>query len=271
MGMIKLNSNSHISREHFDSPFSYFVIESVREGNTLAEAYVDCIDHPQISIVWDKKHNISCGGRASKAVMGKAAEFIKSELLTQEVRNNSEIVKISYENHEWKDVLLEVMQELQPKIYPRSIYRHGMIDIPDLFPVEQNVTVQSIDMELLKAENMGYQKYMVDEIELMWGSVEAFIRKGFGYCAVKDNEVLSWCTGEYFSSEYCGIGIETVEPYQGKGIASAAASGFLRHCRENGKIPHWDCWKNNIPSVKTAEKVGFEKLADYEIIFLCFV
>ena len=51
MEMIKLQNNSQIIRDHFISPFSYFVIESVIEGNTLAEVYVDHIEHPSITIV----------------------------------------------------------------------------------------------------------------------------------------------------------------------------------------------------------------------------
>jgi RimJ/RimL family protein N-acetyltransferase len=56
-----------------------------------------------------------------------------------------------------------------------------------------------------------------------------------------------------------------------QGIAGVMAAAFISLCRESHKIPHWDCWKNNLPSVKTAEKMSFEKLADYEVLFLSFV
>jgi RimJ/RimL family protein N-acetyltransferase len=62
----------------------------------------------------------------------------------------------------------------------------------------------------------------------------------------------------------CGIGIETVEEHQGKGFATAVAAEFVRHALALGFKPHWDCWANNLPSIRVAEKVGFEDAHDYK-------
>ena len=176
-----------------------------------------------------------------------------------------------YENKEWEEAILKGVQELNHNVYPRSVYRHELEYIPN-FPCKDNsITIKKIDDEIVSSKNLVNLQGLIEELEQMWGTVDIFLTKGFGYCAIKDDNIAAWCTGEYFSKNWCGIGIETYEEYQGQGIATAATIEIVKYCKELNKTPHWDCWKKNIPSVKTAEKTGFEKLMDYEIIFLKFV
>lgn len=269
MKMVQLKDNLQSIRTAFTSHFSYFVIESVIEGNTPAEVYVDQIENPNITLVWDTKHNIYCGGNGDKATLQKAVDYIKSNILTQDVRQNSGVVKVLYENQGWKEAIMEGTQELSPYAYPRSVYRHSLEHIPS-FPNKEHRIIQQIDEALLNSNRLQNIEGLVEELIQMWGTVESFLSKGYGFCAIKDESVAAWCTGEYFSKNWCGIGIETYEPYQGQGIATATTVEMLKYCKAQNKIPHWDCWKNNIPSVKTAEKAGFEKLMDYEIFFFKF-
>jgi RimJ/RimL family protein N-acetyltransferase len=97
------------------------------------------------------------------------------------------------------------------------------------------------------------------------------LESGFGYCALKDGSIAGFCTSEYLSNTSCGIGIETYEPYQKLGVAKAMTSRMLNYCMVMEKTPYWDCWKNNIASARTAEGMGFEKLADYDIVFVRFI
>ncbi len=83
--------------------------------------------------------------------------------------------------------------------------------------------------------------------------------KGFGTVAVIDMRIICWCTAEYVSKSKCGIGIEVIDEFQNKGIATATAAHFLEHCLNQDIVAHWECDKDNIGSVRVAEKVGFEK------------
>ena len=67
------------------------------------------------------------------------------------------------------------------------------------------------------------------------------------------------------SEDKCGIGIETIEEYEGRGIATIVASEFARHALTSGRRPHWDCWVSNTPSIRVAEKVGFADVYNYRI------
>ena len=99
----------------------------------------------------------------------------------------------------------------------------------------------------------------------MWGSVEAFLRGGFGYCIASEREIVCWCTAEHVSPGWCGVGIETISEYQRRGLATTAATAFLSHCVGNGIRMHWDCWADNAPSVRVAEKIGLDVVERYEV------
>ena len=96
-------------------------------------------------------------------------------------------------------------------------------------------------------------------------SAETFLDQGFGFTMLDGTSVVCWCTAEYVSEGKCGIGIETIEAYQGRGIATVVAGEFVRHALASGVNPHWDCWASNTPSVRVAEKVGFADMHDYKI------
>lgn len=263
-------ANKDIYKGHFTSGFSRYIMESVIQDYTEAEAYVDNLEHPHITVVWDGKHGVFCGGNADREALQNAVLFIKQNILTQQVRMNSVVVKVMYENDVWKQAVLACFCDLNPNVYPRSIYRHRLLQIPEFSCSDNSIAIKRIDGEMLYGGGIQNVQGVIDETAQMWGSTERFLSNGFGYCAIKDNSIAAWCTSEYLSKGSCGIGIETYEPYQRQGVAAAMVSKMLNYCKVIGKTPYWDCWKNNIASAKTAEKAGFEKLADYDIVFLRF-
>ncbi len=103
---------------------------------------------------------------------------------------------------------------------------------------------------------------VVQEIEWMWPSVERFLQRGWGTAAVVEGQLACWCTAEYVSRHSCGMGIETAADMRNRGLATAAASEFIRESLTRGCRPHWECAVDNEPSVRVAEKLGFKK-AEY--------
>jgi len=91
---------------------------------------------------------------------------------------------------------------------------------------------------------------------------ERFITQGFGYAAVVQERVICWCTAEYVSAQRCGIGIETVPEYERRGVATATAARFVADAIGRGLTPYWECRRENIGSIRVAEKLGFERLSE---------
>lgn len=98
---------------------------------------------------------------------------------------------------------------------------------------------------------------------LFWSSEEEFLEKGKGYCLVKDGEVAAVAFSAAVSSKQVDIGIETKEAHRRKGLAAVAAQQMVSYVRSIGKEPVWDCDQTNTGSKATAEKVGFEVMAEH--------
>ena len=93
----------------------------------------------------------------------------------------------------------------------------------------------------------------------MWPSEERFYEQGFGVIALLAGEAIGWCTAEYVSRDWCGIGIEVVEGYEKRGVATAMTARFVKECLRRRIHPHWECGADNLGSIRVAEKVGFER------------
>jgi RimJ/RimL family protein N-acetyltransferase len=58
------------------------------------------------------------------------------------------------------------------------------------------------------------------------------------------------------------IEIGTDAAHRQKGLSVIAAVAFFEQCRERGVIPAWTCDSKNLPSQRTAARLGFRKFRD---------
>lgn len=88
------------------------------------------------------------------------------------------------------------------------------------------------------------------------------------YCCgvIKDGKIVS-CTDApgmpFLKESVQEIGINTVPEEQGKGYAAKACILCIKQMIKSGKCPQWSTDIQNIPSQKLAEKLGFQRLAEY--------
>lgn len=98
-----------------------------------------------------------------------------------------------------------------------------------------------------------------------WGSTEAFLNNGFGFCIEQDGMIVAECVSIFNGNGFAEIDIVTHESYQGKGLAQAVATRFIEHCMQNDITPCWDCYVDNIPSQKLASKLRFYNPIEYRL------
>ena len=122
----------------------------------------------------------------------------------------------------------------------------------------------------LLAGNFANTDELLEEMISERPSVEDFLDKGFGICAVKGREIAGWCLSEYNNAEGCEIGIGVMKEHRHKGLASAMTSLFLKEAalRGAGKVG-WDCHRQNAPSWRTAQKAGFTLSSSYPTVLIC--
>jgi RimJ/RimL family protein N-acetyltransferase len=62
------------------------------------------------------------------------------------------------------------------------------------------------------------------------------------------------------------MGITTIEEYRQKGFATLVTAAAADYCIKEKKDLRWFCAAQNIPSWKTAEKVGFVRFKEYTVL-----
>lgn len=256
-------------RDNYRSPQTGFVFDAILAGNTPAEIFVGAEGPPFVSLLWDTGHGFYFGSKTGNAAQcHEAVRFLRDQLLEPLRERGPWPTKIHYPPGPWLDILLEELRDSKPKLVWRSLYRHELRAIPVVASVHGDMDIRPIDDDVLGSARLGNSELLVAEVASMWGTARKFLEAGFGYCAVVGSDITGWCTAEHVSGRSCGIGIETVEPYQKQGIATATAVAFLERCAELHLAPYWDSWRSNMASVRVAEKVGFAKLLDYGVVLL---
>ena len=245
------------------TPLSY-MLRAMVYGSAPASVYADNEAEPNVCLIWEG-HSLFVGGDASHPAADRAVCFFMDVLLTPERKKQLGVLKIIYPNNAWRDKLSHAFGGNRVNEYMRSVYSHPD---PGLAAKLADTDVQLITAKMRERNNFSM---IQEEVESTLGSVEKFFAMGFGYALVLDNQVCGFCTAEYISETECAIGIAVDTAYRRQGHAAHMTACFLGECRRRGLTPYWECWKNNIPSAKTAEGAGFKKLADYPVLLVEFM
>ncbi|MFX0050403.1 MAG: GNAT family N-acetyltransferase [Candidatus Hodarchaeota archaeon] len=253
-----------------------FTIDAVLAGNSPGRIWVDQFKDPKSAFLWDKAHCYYFTGNPGNTNFNSAIKELFSEtIIPYAIANHRDIYKIEYASIEWEPILDELLKKTPPIKSARVFYGYKNQKKPERSDIPLNdFIIQKIDKQLLNSTIKNVDS-IIDEINQCWNSIDEFLTNGFGFCLIhkptdEDTSVQGWCTGEYFSDSSCGIGIKTFKEYQGRGFATAMASTFVEHCLSVNIRPHWDASASNQVSRRVAEKVGFEKIQNYTVLFGSF-
>lgn len=247
------------------TPQLALVISSVGEGNTPNRIWVDDPDTPRSALVWDTTHCLYFMGDVCGPFREELERTLADEIIPTAARKKIYIFKVHYTPH-WEETLPEIFVSFKKRKRQLYAYTAPSVEIKSL---PEGFERRKINKEFLESP-IKNKLDLVEEIELCWKSVADFLDNGWGFCITHNDEIVCRCTAEYVSQGKCGIGIETGEEYKQLGCATAAASALVDYCLSRGITPHWDSWEDNIPSIKTAQKVGFAKVADFSVYFGSF-
>jgi len=122
-----------------------------------------------------------------------------------------------------------------------------------------------IDQALLEERLEALPDHVLGWMRGNWGSAEAFHRNGFGTLMTCGGDIVSWSLADCASGRACEIGIRTLPSHRRRGLAAATASANVELALSLGfEVVGWHCPQENVGSIRTAEKVGFELERAYE-------
>lgn len=136
--------------------------------------------------------------------------------------------------------------------------------IPDGF------VVQPITGMLLNDAKLDIPDHIPDWIQNNWGSTADFLQRGFGIVTLHGDKIVSWSVADCLSGDSCEIGIHTDPEYRQRGLAAITAAASADMAFERGlSLVGWQCSEDNLGSIKTAEKAGFELERHYTLHYMC--
>jgi GNAT superfamily N-acetyltransferase len=109
----------------------------------------------------------------------------------------------------------------------------------------------------------------IDKIEgyikpsYFWGSNINFLNKGIGYCVLYNNEIASYAYSAFIGNAQIDIAVETMAKYRKHGLGKLVASKLIDYCVNHGFVPVWGCVKENRSSIRMAQELGFEMIAEH--------
>ncbi len=246
---------------HFVGPHLGLVLASMIAGNTAGHLWeIPEQDASPLLLLWDRGNNVFylAGDAHAQSALSALTSLVDQRLRPQALAAGASRFKVR--------ALTPRLEQALPDIFPgiplhasQALFsvHNGGSRLPIAPPAVPGVVLVPITSDILRRDSYAYIDQVRDEIGGMWPSEDRFYQYGFGTLAILDGEIICWCTAEYVSSTYCGIGIATSPRYEGRGVATATAAHFLQQARERGVTPCLECALANHASVRVAEKVGF--------------
>lgn len=169
---------------------------------------------------------------------------------------------------DWRPTIEQALHDQELTSAWRQYYRLSAPSASALAPLPDHVTLGAIDRALVDGSLLAHREELGEEIVSESPSLDHFFRHNFGLYARDERQFIGWCLAEYHDQGRYELGIETIEAYQRKGVATHLADAVIRRAFDLGATEiGWHCWARNTPSVATALKLGFEKALDYPVMF----
>lgn len=101
------------------------------------------------------------------------------------------------------------------------------------------------------------------QFEENFGSLDAFLREGFGVVALRDGAVIGHAGTYAVCSFGMEVQIEVLPAHRGQGVATALAAELLLESIRRGLEPHWDA--ENAVSSRLAQRLGYRLERAYTV------
>jgi predicted GNAT family acetyltransferase len=99
-------------------------------------------------------------------------------------------------------------------------------------------------------------------ISATWGGASSLAASAAAWGAFIDGTLVSVAVPFFVGDRYEDLGVVTEAPYRGRGLSVACAARLAEEILGRGRAASWSTSPDNLPSLRVAEKVGFEKVRD---------
>ena len=248
---------------------SHSVVFAPLEGYNPGHVFVDDPDEPRSVCVamGDTSYtgDVFFGGSAeSDTFNADVRAFLTEEVMPSLVANEEEgHMMLVSATEAWRQKLDSLMEAHGVRRIVRTLFRLDVSSFRERHAewrsrIPNGYRVVRADRDLAA---------QIPGVAELWGSVDHFIEKGFGFCVVDGERVVSRCQPVFIGDGRAELGVGTDKEYRRRGLATLAGCACVEHCLDVGLAPEWGCFYNEA-SGGVARKLGFVQQPDLEVNYV---
>lgn len=261
----------HRARPLFERLEIHLAVRAILEGTVDALIYVDDPRAPRVAFT-RTGHRFYLVGTPDNAAFNAALRHHLLDTVYPAAKAAGDLMFVLYYVPDaWAAAVPDLLRDKAPMPDMRHYYEFQgpcsdlQIHLPDGF------TLHPVDQNLLSNTNLENIEALREELCSERASVDEFLEKSFGVCVRHGDILVGWCLSEYNSGDRCEVGIETVEGYRRRGLATTMTAALIEVAFARGVTRiGWHCWASNTGSVATARSAGFELVSEYPVFFAYF-
>jgi RimJ/RimL family protein N-acetyltransferase len=171
---------------------------------------------------------------------------------------------------DWNGQLEVVFKPRPPIGFARRRYIGRALTYDWRANVPEGFTVQIADASLLERPGLELPDDVRKVLE-MCGPDEDPAQKGFGFVAWRNGKIAAHVVVDCIVGSAGDVGLVTAEEYRRRGLATVTAAAAMEYGLSHGlTLINWDCAESNLGSLRTAEKLGFQRERDHKLYLLDF-
>lgn len=229
---------------------------AVIDGESDGRLLVDDPDLPRSGVMTSPEGAFLAGNPANAGFNAALHRFVHDDLFG---RLGWRALYVTLDSPSWDARLAALAAPEEPLTVRRRHYECREPRLDWRARVPDGCTVRRIDENLLDDESVTVPDHVRGWIVNNWGTRERFLEWGFGFTAMSDTGIVSWSLADCRSGAACEIGIQTLADFRRRGLATITAAATVEHALSSGfKSVGWHCNEDNLGSIGTAERVGFD-------------
>jgi GNAT superfamily N-acetyltransferase len=235
---------------------------SIIRGYTGSKIYADSM-HPTWLVTYSNSRILVSGDLGKPEVVDAVQRVVDNG-----VESGRRGFVIYYPKDPKKTGLGESIQSITPYPNLRNYYVLLLGNKANQGKLPKGYRIEQITKTLLE-EGLENTELVENEMRSERKSVQDFLDKSFGFCAISGDVIAAWCMSEYNADNRFEIGIETHTDHRRKGLALQTARACINHGIEKGYTQvGWHCWVKNEESNELAKRLGFKHVLNYPVEYL---
>jgi RimJ/RimL family protein N-acetyltransferase len=244
---------------------------AVIEGTCPGDIYVDDVKTPETALIVSPQGYYLAGYEDNQEFNSELRNVLDNTIIPEKIKKGEENISLNYYPAAWEHTVEIILQGKYPVKVHGYYYTFSHLRVDWRREVPPGGCVVRVDEALLERTDVKNVDKVTDCTKETWNSSEDFLQHGVGFCLLYEDAVVCWCLTDCVSGTKCEIGIETEPDYQRRGFATITGAATVEYCLSHGFTDiGWHTGVTNVASIKTAEKVGFEKVLEDTYWFCWF-